>query len=97
MSRLNWYLVLGGENHRDVYQSVECEVLSVPAKVQPLPKFYAQNSPAEITTPIMLDYQVHQFTSENGNTYLIATNEPLSYFDIETEIKVSGIFPLKYA
>ncbi|WP_162620933.1 hypothetical protein [Franconibacter helveticus] len=94
MSRLNDYLVLGGEHHRLVYQGEDCGVLSVPAKVQPLPKFYAQNSPAEITKPVMVNYQVHKFTSENGNTYFIATNEPLSGFDVETEIKVSGISPL---
>ncbi|QEU50518.1 hypothetical protein EJP81_22980 (plasmid) [Rahnella aquatilis] len=85
------YLVLGGENHGEVYSTHLVDVLEVPAKNNKLAKMYAQNAPADVTEIETVPHKVTEFITEDGRHYFIASNEDLQAFNIEDEILKSKI------
>lgn len=83
------YLVLGGLRHREVWQGpLQHLKIELPAKPDKrLGKFYSRETKAEVTAPLNDTYFVTEFSSRSGSKFMIASTEPLSFFDVEAEIQ----------
>lgn len=89
------YLILGDEHHGEVYSGVKTHRLAVRSKY-PLAKH--ARSPAEEASgsqPRMVNYNVHEYPAQNGRFYMVATNYPLSDFDVEDALIKSRAHPVR--
>ncbi|KAA5937589.1 hypothetical protein F3I27_21885 [Pantoea sp. Bo_2] len=89
------YLVLGGANHGEIYNGERRETLTLRSReaIRSLPPFCAPVSEAMTVIPPAVTYKVHEHQGLDGKRYLIATNQPLTDFDIDNEIRKAGIAP----
>ncbi|MBD8437412.1 hypothetical protein [Klebsiella pneumoniae] len=81
------YLVIGGEHHGIVYTGPHTQVLEVPSSHQPLARFYARDQPAELTIRSVEPHTVIEHIRDDGAHFFIATNEDITTWDIEAEIR----------
>ena len=81
------YLVIGGEHHGVVFTGPHTHILEVPSNHQPLAKFYARDQPAEVTDLRVERHPVSEHTRGDGAHFFIATNEDVTKWDIEAEIR----------
>lgn len=88
------YLVIGGEHHGTVYIGPYTQILEVPSNHQPLAKFYARDQPAEIIKRKVDPHTVIEHTRGDGAHFFIATNEDLTTWDIEEEIRKHNPRPI---
>lgn len=90
------YLVLGGANHGEIYNGERREALTLRSReaIRALPVFSAPVSEAVTVMPPSVTYKVHEHQGLDGKRYLIATNQLLTDFDIDNEIRKAGIAPI---
>lgn len=81
------YLVIGGEHHGSVFVGPHTAILEVPSKHQPLAKFYTRDQPAEVVELKVEPHPVYEHTRGDGAHFFIATNEDITAWDIEAEIR----------
>jgi hypothetical protein len=73
------YLILGDEHHGEIYSGIKSTCLTVCSK-------YATNK--------TVSYHVNEYFAQDGRFYLVATNYPLSDFDIEDALVRYRVYPL---
>ncbi|ARD61157.1 hypothetical protein Y71_14965 [Kosakonia radicincitans DSM 16656] len=82
------YLVIGGEHHGVVFTGPHTRILEVPSNHnQQLAKFYARDQPAEVNVRKVEPHPVSEYTRGDGSHFFIATNEDITKWDIEAEIR----------
>jgi hypothetical protein len=88
------YLVLGGDHHGEVFTQYHTRILEVPLKDHSMAKFYSPDEPAETTVHKVVSYKVIEHIRDDKKHFFIATNDDLSNFDVEAEIKKARISPV---
>lgn len=88
------YLVIGGEHHGTVFNGPHTRILEIPNSHQPLAKFYARDQQAEITELKVEPHPVSEHTRADGAHFFIATNEDVTGWDIDAEIRKYNPHPV---
>ncbi|MDJ1656915.1 hypothetical protein PFH44_26080 [Raoultella sp. Ech2A] len=89
------YLILGDEHHGEIYSGVKTHRLEVRSKY---PLANHAHSPAEEAPgiqPRTVNYNVHEYPAQDGRFYMVATNYPLSDFDVEDALIKSRAHPVR--
>ncbi len=87
------YLILGDEHHGETYSDIKSTRLAVRSKYASHAKRAVDDAPA--AAPKMVNYHVHEYPAQDGRFYLVATNYPLSDFDVEDALVKSRVHPLR--
>ncbi|MEN4246449.1 hypothetical protein P9A06_17835 [Serratia marcescens] len=87
------YLVIGGEHEGKVFNGPHVRILEVSCEKQPLARFYARDTPAEVVVPKVVQYQVREHITAKGVPFFIASNDDLSAVDVDSKIAESGMSP----
>ncbi|XTZ39233.1 hypothetical protein ACQYRI_04225 [Salmonella enterica] len=86
------YLVLGGEHHGEVWRGVYPSMgLNLSQKDERYGQFFDREGRQKIILARQEHYFITEWKSPAGQTYLLASVEDLTEYDIEAEI--SNIFP----
>ena len=87
------YLILGDEHHGETYSDIKSTRLAVRSKYASDAKRTVDDEP--MFAPKMVNYHVHEYPAQDGRFYLVASNYPLSHFDVEDALIKSRVHPLR--
>lgn len=93
-AKLYEFLVIGGEHDGEVVNGEHRSILALASKIQPMAKFYARDTPAEVTVPNMVEYRVIEHITESGLHFFVASNDDLKNINVDEKIAESGISPI---
>lgn len=99
-SEFHEYLVLGGIRHGEVWTKQRKDGWQYPPGTRPQrDTFYDRSSRVEIVLPVEDAYFITEWVAIDGNSYLIASTEPLLAFNIEDEMRAISppLKPFLYA